>query len=58
MLAIITQPVISPQVIETHQASYGQIHPVNPPSRLRANIFKQKNRFFLAHKHFLVAKMR
>lgn len=52
MLAIITQPVIIqpiiiPLVIETHQASYGQIHLVNTPSRLRANIFKQKNRFFL-----------
>lgn len=63
MLAIITQPVIIqpiiiPQVIKTHQASYGQIHPVNTPSRLRANIFKQKKRFFLAHKHFIVAKMR
>ena len=50
--------IIIPQVIETHQARYGQTHPVNTPSRLRANIFKQKNRFFLAHKHFLVAKMR
>ena len=68
MLAIITQPVITqpviiqpiviPLVIETHQASYGQIHPVNTPSRLRANIFKQKNSIFLAHKYFLVAKMR
>ena len=34
MLAIITQPVIIqsiiiPQVIKTHQASYGQIHPVD-----------------------------
>lgn len=58
MLAIITQPVISPQVIETHQASYDQVPLVNTSSRLRANIFKQKNRFFLAHKYFLVAKMR
>ena len=63
MLVIITQlfviqPIIIPQVIETHQASYGQIHPVNIPNRLRSNIFKQKNSIFLAHKHFLVAKMR
>ena len=63
MLAIITQPVIIqsiiiPQVIETHQASYDQIPLVNIPSRLRANIFKQKNSIFLAHKYFLVAKMR
>ena len=63
MLAIITQPVviqpiIIPQVIETHQASYGQIHPVNIPSRLRANIFKQKNLIFLLYRCFLVAKMR
>lgn len=63
MLAIITQPVIVqpiiiPRVIETHQASYGQTHPVNIPSRLRSNIFKQKNSIFLAHRCFLVAKMR
>lgn len=63
MLAIITQPVIIqsiiiPLVIEANQARYGQIHPVNTPSRLRANIFKQKNSIFLAHKYFLVAKMR
>ena len=63
MLAIITQPVIIqsiiiPLVIEAHQARYGQIHPVNTPSRLRSNIFKQKNSIFLLHKYFLVAKMR
>lgn len=63
MLVIITQlfviqPIIIPQVIKTHQTSYGQIHPVNTPSRLRSNIFKQKNSIFLAHKYFLVAKMR
>lgn len=63
MLVIITQlfviqPIIISQVIETHQASYGQIHPVNTSSRLRANIFKQKNSIFLAHRCFLVAKMR
>ena len=58
MLAIIIQPIIIPQVIETHQASYGQTNPVNPPIRLRSNIFKQKNSIFLAHKYFLVAKMR
>ena len=63
MLAIITQPVIIqsiiiPQVIETHQASYGQIHLVNTTSRLRSNIFKQKNSIFLLHRCFLVAKMR
>ena len=51
MLAIITQPVIIPpiiirQVIEAHQASYDQVPLVNTPSQLRANIFKQKNRFF------------
>jgi len=51
MLAIITQPVIIqpiiiPQVIEAHQASYGQIHPVNTPSQLRSNIFKQKKSIF------------
>ena len=56
--SVIIQPIVMPLVIETHQASYGQIHPVNTPSRLRANIFKQKNRFFFAHKHFLVVKMR
>lgn len=63
MLAIITQPVIIqsiiiPQVIEAHQASYGQIHPVNIPNRLRANIFKQKKSIFLLHRCFLVAKIR
>lgn len=63
MLVIIIQPVIIqsiiiPLVIETHQARYGQTHSVNIPSRLRANIFKQKNSIFLAHKYFLVAKMR
>lgn len=63
MLVIITQPVIIqssiiPQVIKTHQASYGQIHLVNTPSRLRSNIFKQKNSIFFAHRCFLVAKMR
>ncbi len=63
MLAIITQAfiiqsIIIPQVIETHQASYSRIHPVNTLSRLRSNIFKQKNLIFLAHKYFLVAKMR
>lgn len=63
MLVIIIQPVIIqsiiiPQVIETHQASYGQIHLVNTPSRLRANIFKQKKSIFLLHRCFLVAKMR
>ena len=56
--AFIIQSIIISLVIETHQASYGKIHPVNTPSRLRANIFKQKNRFFLAHKYFLVVKMR
>lgn len=63
MLVIITQPVIIqpsiiPQVIEAHQASYGQIHLVNTPSRLRSNIFKQKNSIFFVHRCFLVAKMR
>lgn len=63
MLVIITQlfviqPIIIPQVIKTHQTSYGQIHPVNTPSRLRANIFKQKKSIFLLHRCFLVAKMR
>ena len=63
MLVIITQlviiqPIIIPLVIETHQASYDQIPLVNTPSRLRSNIFKQKNSIFLAHKYFLVAKMR
>ncbi len=63
MLVIIIQPVIIqsiiiPQVIETHQASYGQIHLVNTPSRLRANIFKQKKSIFLLHRCFLVAKIR
>ena len=63
MLAIntqpgIIQPIIISLVIETHQASYGQIHPVNIPSRLRANIFKQKNLIFLLYRCFLVAKMR
>ena len=63
MLVIITQlfviqPIIIPQVIKTHQASYGKIHPVNTPSRLRSNIFKQKNSIFLLHRCFLVAKMR
>ena len=63
MLDIITQPVIIqsiiiPLVIEAHQASYGQIPLVNTSSRLRANIFKQKNSIFLAHRCFLVAKMR
>lgn len=63
MLVIITQlfviqPIIIPQVIKTHQARYGQIHPVNTHSRLRSNIFTQKNSIFLAHKYFLVAKMR
>lgn len=63
MLVIITQPVIIQpiiiaEVIETHQARYGQIHPVNTSSRLRSNIFKQKKSIFLAHKCFLVAKMR
>jgi len=43
---IIIQPIIIPLVIEVHQASYGQIHPVNTPSRLWSNIFKQKDRFF------------
>ena len=58
MIAIIIQPIIIPLAIETHQASYGQIHPVNIPSRLRANIFKQKNLIFLLYRCFLVAKMR
>lgn len=63
MLAIITQPVIIqsiiiPLVIEAHQTSYDQVPLVNTPSRLRSNIFKQKNSIFLAHKCFLVAKMR
>ena len=56
--AFIIQSIIIPQVIETHQASYGKIHPVNTPSRLRSNIFKQKNSIFLLHRCFLVAKMR
>ena len=43
---IIIQPIIIPLVIETHQASYDQVPLVNTPSRLRANIFKQKIRFF------------
>lgn len=44
--AFIIQSIIIPQVTETHQASYDQIHPVNTHSRLRSNIFKQKKRFF------------
>lgn len=44
--SVIIQSIIIPLVIETHQASYGQIHLVNTPSRLRANIFKQKNSIF------------
>ncbi len=56
--AFIIQSIIITLVIETHQASYGQIHPVNIPSRLRANIFKQKNLIFLLYRCFLVAKMR
>lgn len=58
MLVIITQPIIIPLVIETPQASYDQVPLVNTFSRLRSNIFKQKNSIFLAHKCFLVAKMR
>ena len=47
MLVIIIQPVIIqsiiiPLVIEAHQARYGQIHPVNTPSRLRGHNFKKK----------------
>lgn len=53
MLVIITQPVIIqpiiiPQVIKTHQASYDQVPLVNTSSRLRSNIFKQKKFDFFA----------
>ena len=63
MLVIITQlfviqPIIIPLVIKTHQASYDQVPLVNTSSRLRSNIFKQKNSIFLLHRCFLVAKMR